>query len=361
MACDRPDMSNVAGSPSHLAFRTFFGIIFCLLALHVQAQSGVATVAAETSVYEDQPNDNGGSYSLYCIGNHATNATRRGYARFSLPAIPAGAVITRVVYNFTQNRVRTMGGGPRTANIEIRRVTESWVEGTGVQGGGPCGGGSVVAGVTWNSRPGVSAALSATEFLPATNLTEISIDTDIGDDDDGLIADVQTWADNPGLNFGWAFRVTEEDVADNARRMQPGSITIHWTEQNGGVMINKDGTFDPGGNGITDPGDLINYTFTVTNTGDVDITEVSVTDPLVSPINCPGGNPIPSLAPAAMEVCTGSYAITQNDIDNGVVNNTADADGACVAGNCPVNDDDTHMETIPPPPLEFEDGFEDLP
>jgi len=86
--------------------------------------------------------------------------------------------------------------------------------------------------------------------------------------------------------------------------------------------------------------------------------------PSIRPISFPSSLAIansprvPERPSAAMVMCTGSYAITQGDIDNGVVVNTADADGQCTAPNCPVNDDDTHMQTIPPPPLEYKDGFE---
>jgi uncharacterized repeat protein (TIGR01451 family) len=112
-----------------------------------------------------------------------------------------------------------------------------------------------------------------------------------------------------------------------------------------GIEILKDGVLDPGGNGIADVGDLINYTFTVTNTGDVVLTNVAVTDPLVAMIDCaPEMNPIVDLDPMEVVVCTGIYALTQADIDAGVVNNTADADGECAVAGCPVNDDDTHMD-----------------
>lgn len=324
----------------------------------LHAQSGVATVAAEASIFEDQPDDNAGSYSLYCIGNQDTDETRRAFVKFTLPAIPDGATITRVVYEFEQDRVRGQGAGPLTADMEMRRALENWEEGSGVQGGGPCGGGSIVAGVTWNSAPNVSASLSATEFLPATNNTQITIDTDVGDDDDGLIADIQAWVDSPATNFGWEYRVADEGAADNARRMDPGSMTIHWVVLQGGVSIVKDGALDLGGNGTADPGDMIDYTFEITNSGEVELTNVAVTDPLITSVACPGGNPIPSMAPGAMVTCTGSYAITQDDIDNGVVNNTADADGQCMASNCPVNGTDSHTETIPAGLLEFSNGFE---
>ncbi len=325
----------------------------------VFAQSGVAAIAAEATVYEDDPDDNGGIYGEVCIGNHETTATRRAFVRFTLPAIPAGAVITRVVYNFTQVRARgNCPTCPKTANIELRRVLASWQEGLGGANNAACGGGTNVPGVTWNGSPAVQAGLSATEFLPSAPSTPITIDTDIGNDDDGLIDDLQAWVDAPASNFGWELRVQEEGVDDNARLINPGSVTVHWTVPNGGVMLVKDGVFDPGANGTTDPGDLINYTFSVTNTGDVELTNVAITDPLIASISCPSGNPIPSLAPAAMEICTGSYAITQDDIDNGVVNNTAMASAMCTAPNCPVNDSDSHMQPIPPPPLDFVDGFE---
>ncbi len=326
---------------------TVLTILFVVAPQRALAQSGVATVAAEASVYEEQANDNGGSYSLFCIGNHDINATRRAFVRFTLPDIPSGATITRVVYEFEQDRVRSQGAGPLTANIEMRKALQSWQEGSGVQGNGPCGGGSQVPGVTWNSAPNISNVISATEFLPATNGAIITIDTDVGSNDDGLIDDVQGWVDSPGTNFGWEYRVAEEGTADNARRMEPGSMTIHWNDPLGEIMIEKDGVLDPGGNGTADPGDFIDYTFVITNSGGVDLTSVAITDPLVGTITCPGGNPIASLAPAAMEICSGSYAITQADIDNGVVNNTAQADGECSASNCPVSASDSHMQTIP--------------
>jgi len=200
-------------------------------AVSANAQSGAATVAADATVYEEQPNDNAGADAEYCIGNHGTTETRRALVRFNLPAIPAGFIITRVVYDFTQNRVR-QSCVECAATLVMSRITEPWAEGAGSgPGAGPCGGGAAVAGVNWNNQPAVGG-ISATAPLPDTGLTPtaITIDTDIGADDDQLIADIQGWVDGSFQNLGWRMQVSEEDTVNNARAMDPGSVTIHWME-----------------------------------------------------------------------------------------------------------------------------------
>src|SRR5258705_9012966 len=56
--------------------------------------------------------------------------------------------------------------------------------------------------------------------------------------------------------------------------------------------------------------------------------------------------PATSLAPGAQEVCTGTYAITQGDIDAGKVDNTATG-----TGTPPTGDDrsDNHTSELPTP------------
>ena len=114
--------------------------------------------------------------------------------------------------------------------------------------------------------------------------------------------------------------------------------------QSPAIALTKTGTLndDDGTPGLS-VGDTISYTFLVENTGNVTLTNVSVTDPLVTPITCPSGNPIPSLAVGASETCTGSYTITQADIDAAVRDNTATATGTD-PGNNPVTDTDS--ETV---------------
>jgi uncharacterized repeat protein (TIGR01451 family) len=73
-------------------------------------------------------------------------------------------------------------------------------------------------------------------------------------------------------------------------------------------------------------GDTISYTLTVSNTGGSSVTNVTVTDPQVSGLSCSVGLPA-TLLPSTSITCTGTYIIRQQDIDSGLVPNTATVDG----------------------------------
>nr|WP_274709257.1 hypothetical protein [Nitratireductor luteus] len=99
------------------------------------------------------------------------------------------------------------------------------------------------------------------------------------------------------------------------------------------ISLDKAGTpIDTNGNGVTDAGDHINYAFTVENTGNVALTNVSVNDP--TPGVTVSGNPIASLAPGEADstTFTASYTLTQADLDRGKVQNAAFAAGTSANG-----------------------------
>ncbi len=76
-------------------------------------------------------------------------------------------------------------------------------------------------------------------------------------------------------------------------------------------------------------GDILAYEITVSNIGNVTISNVVVDDPLIPSLSCPTD----VLAPNASFVCTGSYTVTQADIDAGQVDNVASADGTPSVGS----------------------------
>jgi len=73
-------------------------------------------------------------------------------------------------------------------------------------------------------------------------------------------------------------------------------------------------------------GDQISYNYTVTNTGNVYIANLSVTDDLIASIACgvsSVGNGDSHLDPGETVVCTGIYSVTQEDLNAGSVTNNA--------------------------------------
>ena len=121
------------------------------------------------------------------------------------------------------------------------------------------------------------------------------------------------------------------------------------------IDIVKTGTLNRGDDGIANPGDVITYNFRVENTGNTTLTDVTLTDTGGVSIGAlsdvavddVAGPPLSVvLAPGAVENATGTYAITQADIDAGLKDNRADVDGTDPQGN-PVTDFDTHSETVP--------------
>jgi uncharacterized repeat protein (TIGR01451 family) len=113
-------------------------------------------------------------------------------------------------------------------------------------------------------------------------------------------------------------------------------------DQNPAVTLDVAGSLDDGANNRPDAGETISYTFTVTNSGNMTLFGVNVTDPDVDV----SGTPITSLAPGASNntAFTGSYAIEQADIDAGEFNNTSTANAHAGAPGGPAvsaSDDET--------------------
>ncbi len=127
----------------------------------------------------------------------------------------------------------------------------------------------------------------------------------------------------------------------------PASSATVDVEQVASLDLVKSAT--PAGADAYNAGQLITYTFVVTNTGNVPVTGISVDETAftgtgtLSAIDCPATE----LAPTEQFTCEATYTLTQDDVDSGSLSNTARATGTAPTG--PVSDAST--VTTPQTPL----------
>ncbi len=82
--------------------------------------------------------------------------------------------------------------------------------------------------------------------------------------------------------------------------------------------------FDTDENGRVDPGDVVVYTFSVTNTGTTSLRDGQITDAMLGgPVICTALDGAILVAGASVTCDPVTYTLTQSDIDDGVVRNTA--------------------------------------
>ena len=99
------------------------------------------------------------------------------------------------------------------------------------------------------------------------------------------------------------------------------SITVDSTGAGPAISLAK--TASP--SSVSAVGDVVTYTLTATNTGGVSLTGVKITDTMAGLVPDPSCANLGTLAPGASTSCTATYTVTQADLDNGGINNTATA------------------------------------
>lgn len=116
------------------------------------------------------------------------------------------------------------------------------------------------------------------------------------------------------------------------------STAVVDVDQVAGLALTKSAT--PSAADAYNAGQVISYSFVVSNTGNVPVTGIAIDEvefsgsgPL-SAISCPAT----SLDPAQQFTCTASYTLTQDDVDSGSLRNTANATGTSPAGPVVSND-----------------------
>ena len=108
-------------------------------------------------------------------------------------------------------------------------------------------------------------------------------------------------------------------VSDVALTSPPSSVIVPGAEAISALSLA--GSTTSAGYGAA--GDTLSYNYLVTNTGTTTLSGIAISDSLISSggVSCPAG----TLAPEASVTCSGTYQVTQADVDAGSVTDTATA------------------------------------
>ncbi|HEU4789682.1 MAG TPA: gliding motility-associated C-terminal domain-containing protein, partial [Flavobacterium sp.] len=174
-----------------------------------------------------------------------------------------------------------------------------------------------------------------------------------------------------GQSIDWYTSISGGTIVQNPTHNTVGSITYYAQAINNitsclsssrtpvvltinscSITVTKDGTYqDTNKDGITNVGDKIIYNFVVTNTSNITLTDIKITDINANVL----GGPIASLAPGASDsdTFTAFHEITQKDIDTRVVYNLATVTGTPPTGSnvTDTSSDPTPCTTCPIDPI----------
>lgn len=194
----------------------------------VRADTVTLTPSADTTLHENFPDNNLGAQLHFNAGTTQNGPRTRGLTMFDIAAsLPAGAMINSV--SLTLEVVGQPVDGDAPSTFELRRMLGAWGEGRG-SGNPPSLGTPALPGeACWNSPAaltglhwGAPGGLAGVDFAATrsadTFIYGVNFSPYIFDSTPGLVADVQSWLDQPSSNFGWMMLTQFETEVFSARR-----------------------------------------------------------------------------------------------------------------------------------------------
>jgi len=183
---------------------------------------------ADTTLVEIAPDNNMGATLFVNAGTAGSAGLRnRGLFKFDFTAIPAHSKIVSAAITLEVTKAPDSGG--QSSSFALHRVLHAWGEGDKDSTEKPSPGFGLPATVgeaTWNAR--FAFTTNAWGFPGASNdyAPAVSSSTSVFGEADfplfastpQLVGDVQTWVNNPGLNFGWLLKSESESIQKTARR-----------------------------------------------------------------------------------------------------------------------------------------------
>jgi hypothetical protein len=209
----------------------------CTCATLVSAATISIMPSKDNTLYEYDPAEGDVSNALgfhFFAGETAIGELRRGVLAFNIAGIiPPGSTITAV--SLSLNMSRTLFDTARI--VELHKLLADWGEGTShALGEEGTGAPATPNDATWRHRfyntifwttqgGDFSATVSASQSVgPVGPYTWSSAQ---------MVADVQSWLDNPANNFGWLVLGDESDIAtakrfDTRESASPPVLTIEY-------------------------------------------------------------------------------------------------------------------------------------
>jgi hypothetical protein len=195
--------------------------LLILASLPASADSVALNPVKDNTLYEspDGSLSNGAGANMFAGKTfQPVDNRRRAVMAFDIAgAVPAGAGITSA--QLTLNVLLTIDVASR--DMSLHRLEQDWGEGTSVApGGGGAGATSTPGDATWlhTDFPGSFWNATGGDFAAAPSATTL---VGFGGPHDwtgpGLVADAQSWLDDPGNNFGWIL-IGDEVTPATARK-----------------------------------------------------------------------------------------------------------------------------------------------
>lgn len=205
---------------------TTLPVLAGLILAAINAAAGVVSISPsqDTGIFDALPMRSFGASPNNIVGTTLGGNRGRVLLEFDIAsAIPAGSIINSVTLRLVD--VSSPAGDFATNTFSIHRSLVDWNGGTNV------GNTATTGDVTWDYRvfetigwgsPGGADGVDYVSTLSATNSSFQKATTN-GPGTNfwssaGLVADVQSWLDNPGTNFGWFVISSGELSPRSARR-----------------------------------------------------------------------------------------------------------------------------------------------
>ncbi len=178
------------------------------------SQTSITIVAdRDNSIYSESTNSNGAGDIF--VGVTSGGNKRRGLIHFDLSGIPSDAIIATATLSLFVNKI---ANGSGAEPVEAHKLNANWGEGASVGTGQ--GAAAQANDATWVTRFTGTPSAWATpggDFVASisgSGATGVGTTSISGP---GILADVQSWINNPTTNFGWA--LTGEEASNRTARI----------------------------------------------------------------------------------------------------------------------------------------------